>query len=292
MSQIGNKILFYLIIKPLSYMPFGLIFLFSDLTFFLTYYVVRYRREVVRENLTQAFPSLKESEIKKIEKGFYRHFTDFIFESIKTLSITEKEVLKHTSIKNPELLDQYYQENRNVLVVCGHYNNWELYALSLPKQLKHTPYSLYQPLKNQFFDRLLLNSRARNGMNLIKTNDIVTFFKTNNGNPKMIVVVNDQSPTNINKAHWNTFLNQDTGWNVGPEMLAKKYDYVVLFGHSKKVKRGTYEVEFRLISDESKQTDSHYITDTYTKMLEAIIQEKPEFWLWSHKRWKHKKPKA
>jgi len=289
MVKIGDRLLFYLVLKPLSFMPLGLLFFYSDITFFLTFYVVKYRRKVVTQNLKNAFPDKSETELKKIEKGFYRHFTDFIFESIKSISISENNVLKRTSIKNKDLLDEYYKQGKNVLVVCGHYNNWEFYALSLPKKLQHSTYSLYQPLKNKFFDKILLNSRKRNGMNLIKTNDVISFFREENRNPKLMVIVNDQSPTNKDKAYWNNFLNQETGWNVGPEKLAKKFNYVVLFGHSKKVERGSYEVEFTLVTENPQTTNDEFITDKYSSILEGIIKKKPEFWLWSHKRWKHKK---
>ena len=150
MVKIGDRIVFYLVIKPLSYLPLNFLFFLSSITYFIAYRVVKYRRKVVRKNLSNAFPDIGKSEIIKIEKGFYHHFTDFIFESIKSISISEKEVLKRTKIKNPELLDQYFSQGKNVLILCGHYNNWEFYALSLPKKLKHTSYSLYQPLKNKF----------------------------------------------------------------------------------------------------------------------------------------------
>jgi KDO2-lipid IV(A) lauroyltransferase len=290
MIKIGDRLLFFLVLKPLSFLPLGLLFLFSDVTFFLTYRIVKYRRKVVLENLKKSFPNKSNTELKDIEKKFFRHFTDFIFESIKSISISEKNVLKRTSIKNSDLLDKYYKQGKNILVVCGHYNNWEFYALSLPKKIKHSTYSLYQPLKNKFFDKVLLNSRKRNGMNLIKTNDVISFFKEENKNPKLMVIVNDQSPTNKSKAYWNTFLNQQTGWNVGPEKLAKKFNYVVLFGHSKKVKRGSYEVEFSLVTETPQATNDEFITDKYASILEGIIKKRPEYWLWSHKRWKHSKP--
>ncbi|MFD1552841.1 acetyltransferase [Putridiphycobacter roseus] len=289
MVKVGDRLVFYLVIKPLSYLPLRVLFFFSNITYFLAYSIVKYRRNVVRENLINSFPEKNLLEIKKIEKDFYRHFTDFIFESIKSISITEREVLKRTQIKNPELLDRYYQEGKNVLVLCGHYNNWEFYALSLPKKIKHTAYSLYQPLKNKFLDRVILNSRKRNGMKLIASKKVVSFFQEENNKPKLIVVVNDQSPTNPNKAYWNTFLNQTTGWNIGPEKLAKKYDYTVLFGHSVALSRGIYQVEFKLISEHAQSTDNDYITDKYASLLEEIIRIHPESWLWSHKRWKHKK---
>ena len=253
---------------------------------------MRYRRKVVRTNLEKAFPDKKEAELKKIEKGFYKHFIDFIFESIKSVSISTKEVLKRTSIKNPELLERLYKEDKNLIVTCGHYNNWEFYSLSLPSLTSYTTYSIYQPLKNLFYDQILFNSRTRNGMNLIGTKDIIPFFTSSSKEKKMVIIVNDQSPTNLRSAHWNTFLNQETGWNIGPEKLARKFDYTVLFGHSKKIKRGYYEVEFTVISENSNELEPGKITDIYSKLLEKLIQEKPDFWLWSHKRWKHKRPTA
>ena len=289
MVKLVDRILYYLVIKPLSYLPLRLLYAFSNITFILTYYIVNYRRTVVRENLINAFPQKKTEEIISIEKGFYRHFTDFIFESVKSISISEKEVLKRTAIKNPELLDKLYAEGKNVLVLCGHYNNWEFYALSLPKKTKHTAYSLYQPLKNSFFNNIVLSSRKRYGMKLIETSNIAQFFHHTSDNLKMIVVMNDQSPINLHKSYWNTFLNQETGWNTGPEKFAKKYDYVVLFGHSKAIKRGYYEVEFNVITEEPQTTNNDYITNKYASLLEDIIKQRPESWLWSHKRWKHKR---
>ena len=289
MTRIGDRLMYFVIIKPLSFLPLSVLFFFSNIVYFLTYRIVKYRKSVVRQNLVTAFPNKSKSKIKKIESGFYKHFTDFIFESIKSISISEQDVLKRTKIKNPELLDELYNQGKNVLLLCGHYNNWEFYALSLPKKIKHTSYSLYQPLKNKFFDKILLNSRRRNGMHLIPTRDVISFFQEKENDPRLMVIVNDQSPTNHKKAYWNSFLNQDTGWNIGPEKLAKKFDYVVLFGHSKKLKRGCYEVEFNLITDSPLKTNNDYITDKYSDLLEQIIKEKPEYWLWSHKRWKHKK---
>lgn len=292
MIKIADRILFYIILKPLSYLPLGLLYFFSSIVYFLTYNFVRYRRKVVRANLEKAFPDKTPAELKVIEKGFYKHFIDFIFESIKAVSISSKQVLKRTSIKNPELLEELFKKDKNVIVTCGHYNNWEFYSLSLPKLTKYTTYSIYQPLKNKFYDQILFNSRTRNGMNLIGTKDIIPFFTSSTKEKKMVIIVNDQSPSNLKTAHWNTFLNQETGWNIGPEKLARKYEYTVLFGHSKKIKRGYYQVEFTLISENPASMKDGEVTDIYTNMLQDLIKEKPDFWLWSHKRWKHQRPTA
>ncbi|MBK7129466.1 MAG: lysophospholipid acyltransferase family protein [Crocinitomicaceae bacterium] len=274
----------------MSYMPLGLLYAMSSVVAFLTYYLVRYRRKVVRRNLTAAFPEKTIAEITAIEKGFYLHFTDFIMESIKAISISERQLSKRTSIKNPELLEKYYAAGKNILVTCGHYNNWEFYALSLPRMTQYKTYSVYQPLKNTFYDKILYNSRVRNGMKLIRTKELIPFFSVPSTERRMVVIVNDQSPSNIQTAHWNTFLNQPTGWNIGPEKLARKYDYAVLFGYSRRIRRGVYEVEFSVLSENPTAMPEGAITDVYSQILEKLITEKPQFWLWSHKRWKHPQP--
>ena len=290
MVKIADRILFYIILKPLSYLPLGVLYFFSAIVGFLTFHLVRYRRAVVRQNLVKAFPKKSESEIKKIEKDFYKRFVDFIFESIKAVSIGESALLKRTSIKNPEMIQEYFDKGRNLIISCGHLNNWEFYALSLPKQVPYKTFSVYQPLKNSFYDTILYNSRSRNGMRLIETKQLIPFFKEEAKDLKMVVIVNDQSPSNVEKAYWNNFLNQDTGWNTGPEKLATKFDYSVIFGHSRRVKRGYYEVEFAEISEFPTKNAEGEITEVYTRLLEELIKDSPESWLWSHKRWKHKRP--
>lgn len=290
MVKIADRILFYLILKPVSYLPLFILYGISSGMAFLTYHLVRYRRKVVRTNLLAAFPEKSIAEIREIEKGFYKHFCDFIIESIKAISISEKELTKRTKIKNPEILDFYYNHHKNIIVTCGHYNNWEFYALQLPKLVKYKTFSVYQPLKNSFYDSILLKSRTRNGMTLIKTKEVLPFFAEKNNEQRMVIMVNDQSPSNVKSAHWNTFLNQQTGWNIGPEKLARKHDYVVLFGHSKRIKRGYYEVEFQLITEQPDNLPEGAITNSYAQILEKLILEKPDYWLWSHKRWKHSQP--
>lgn len=289
MVYIADRILFYLFLKPLSLFPLGILYFYSAIAGWLNYHLVRYRRKVVQKNLKNAFPEKSDAEIKKTERGFYRHFMNFIAESIKAASMTKKNAMKRCSIKNPELLQKYHSEGRSVLVVCGHYNNWEFYALSLPELVDYNVYSVYQPLSNPFFDRKMYEQRTRYGMRLVKTNEVIPFFKKSAEEQKMVVIVNDQSPRHPPKAHWNTFLNQETGWNIGPEKLAKKFDHVVLFGHSERIKKGHYQVEFKVISDDAQSTEHGEITDTYAKMLEDLIVQNPQNWLWSHKRWKHKK---
>lgn len=287
MVKLADRILFYLILKPLSYFPLGFLYFQSAIIGFLTYHVVRYRRAVVRANLSLAFPEKSEQELKSIEKDFYKRFVDFIFESIKAVSISDKTLMKRTTIKNKEFVQELFDKGKNVIVVCGHINNWEYYALSLPMQVPFKTYSVYQPLKNTFYDRILYKSRTRNGMKLIETRQLIPFFKEEVNEKRMVVIVNDQSPTDKENAFKNTFLNQETGWNIGPEKLAKKFDYAVVFGYAKRTKRGYYEVEFKPITEDPIPMADGEIINRYSQVLEEVIHQTPASWLWSHKRWKH-----
>ncbi|MBU2019945.1 MAG: lysophospholipid acyltransferase family protein, partial [Bacteroidetes bacterium] len=270
--------------------PFPILYLLSDFFYIIAYYIVGYRKKVVRENLRNSFPELNAKEIRRIEKAFYRHFTDFLVESVKTLTISNEQILKRCAILNPELVQKYYDEGRSVMVLCGHYNNWEYYAVGLAQQMKHKVLAAYQPLKNQFFNQILLKSRQRYGIKMMSMKEVPRKLVKAPRVPTMSIMVNDQSPHMPKKAYWNTFLNQPTGWMTGTERLAAKLDQAVLFGCIRKRKRGFYEVTFYPISEHPAENDGGEILDQHAKYLEMVIAENPEYWLWSHKRWKHKKP--
>lgn len=291
MSKLFSRILFYGLALPVSYLPFRVLYWFSDFLYLICYYIVGYRKKVVRNNLTNSFPNLSDTELKSIEKKFYRHFTDFLVESAKSFTISENEIMKRCSIINPELPNSYHDKGRSLMILCGHYNNWEYYAVGLQQQMKHKTLAAYHPLKNSFFDRVIKKSRQRFGMKMVSMREIPRCFsEQQNLEPTMTIMVNDQSPSDPKKAFWNTFLQQDTGWMRGTERIAAKYDQSVLFGCIRKVKRGFYEVTFYPITDEPNKVDYGYILDKHTEYLEMVISEHPEFWLWSHKRWKHKLP--
>jgi Kdo2-lipid IVA lauroyltransferase/acyltransferase len=291
MSNFFSRILYFLLVLPISYLPFRLLYLISDALYIFTYYIVGYRRKVVHYNLKNSFPELDEKQLKKIEKGFYKHFTDFLVESVKSLTISEKSIKERCAIINPELPFSLYDQNKSVMVLCGHYNNWEYYAVGLAQQMKHKTYAAYRPLKNTYFNRLILKSRQRFGIRMISMNEVPRFFANAvNKELTMSIMVNDQSPGDPKKAHWNTFLNQDTGWMKGTERLAAKYDQAVLFGCIRKKKRGFYEVTFYPITTTPKEVSEGFILDKHTEYLEMVIREHPQYWLWSHKRWKHKRP--
>jgi KDO2-lipid IV(A) lauroyltransferase len=292
MEKLLSYLVYYILVIPVSRLPFGLLYLFSDFLYFLVYFGIGYRKYVVRTNLRNSFPHYPLKEIIAIEKKFYRHFTDFLVESAKSLSISAKDIEERCALINPEIVNQYYESGRGVVVLCGHYNNWEYYAVGIAQQMKHQTASIYRPLKNDFFDNIIKASRQRFGMKMITMRNAPRFFASlSESEPTMTIMVNDQSPGNPKTAHWNNFLNQETGWMFGAEKLARKYDQVVFFGCIRKRKRGFYEVTFYPITDDIQNEKEGYVTDQHAMQLEKVINEDPSYWLWSHKRWKHKKVK-
>ena len=290
MTNFFSRILFYGLALPISYLPFRVLYWFADFLYIICYYLIGYRKKVVRKNLKNSFPELSDSELKVIEKKFYHHFADFLVESAKSFTISEKNIQNRCSIINPELPNSYFEKNKSIIILCGHYNNWEYYAVGLQQQMKHKTLAAYHPLKNKFFDRIIMKSRQRFGMKMVSMRETPRYFATKRKKPTMTIMVNDQSPADPKKAYWNTFLHQDTGWMKGTERLAAKYDQAVLFGCIRKVKRGFYEVTFYPITDEPAAVSEGFILDKHTEYLEMVIAEHPEYWLWSHRRWKHKRP--
>ncbi|MBW7867929.1 MAG: hypothetical protein H3C31_06360 [Brumimicrobium sp.] len=288
MTRFLSAFVYYCIAMPISLLPFWALYIISDIVYILTYYIVGYRKKVVRENLKNSFPEFPEERLKKIEEGFYKHFADFLVESAKSLTISDKEIRKRCNIINPELVNKYYDEGRDVMILCGHYNNWEYYAVGLAQQMKHKTVAVYQPLKNDFYDKKILNSRQRFGLKMLSIREFPRFLNEKGSIPPTLsVVINDQSPRDVQHAHWNTFLNQQTGWMPGGEKLATKHQQAVVFGTIYKKKRGFYEVEFSLITEHPENEVEGFITDKHSQYLETVIRKEPQYWLWSHRRWKY-----
>lgn len=283
-------ILYYLLIAPLSRLPFWALYCISDVLFYLIYYVVPYRKKVVYQNLKNSFPEKSEAELLDISKKFFRHFCDLVVESIKTFSISKEEVLKRVVCVNPEVANRHYDKGKSVIIVGGHYNNWEIFAVAIDAQIKHDCVGIYKPLSDAFMDRIMKETRSQYGLEMIGTKTVKDFFKNEKNRLTATIFANDQSPSNISQCHWMTFLNQDTPVIFGAEKYAVEYDYPALFGHIEKVKRGHYTFTLYEIAAEPKKTKHAEITETSTRLLEAAIQKKPEYWLWTHKRWKHKRP--
>jgi KDO2-lipid IV(A) lauroyltransferase len=285
-----SKILYYVILKPLSLLPLAVTYRLSDFLFYLNYYVIGYRKTVVLNNLSNAFPEKTATEIDEIAKRFFRHFCDLIVEAIRVFSMPEKEMLRRCQLKNPELLEDYYKQGKSVIIIAGHYNNWELAATACDLQIPHQTVGIYKPLRDPFINKLIQDSRMRFGLQLMEKKKVKQGFEENQERLTATLFGADQSPVVPSKAYWMNFLNQDTAVMFGSEKLAKTYDLPVVFGRVIKLKRGYYHFEFETVEDHPTQSPHGSITERHTRILEQEIIKAPQYWLWTHKRWKHKRP--
>ncbi len=284
-----SRILFYLVVKPLSLLPLSILFAVSDFLSFVFFYVIGFRKKVVLTNMRNAFPEKSEQEIRRLARKFYRHFTDIIVETVRLFSMSKEEMLHRMRIVNPELLDPFFDQGRSVFLAAGHYNNWELAAIGLTAQVRHRAAAIYAPLANPFFDRKMKESRGRFGLVLIPKKEASAFFARTSEPPFLMVMGTDQSPTFNRNVHWTTFLNQDTAVMLGTEKYSQRLNAPTVFGFVRKIARGMYEMTFHLVEAHPTQTTHGEITEKHTRLLEEEILEAPEYWLWTHKRWKRKK---
>ena len=286
----GSKLLFYLVILPISKLPFGMLYLISDFLYLILYKIIGYRTKVVRSNLENSFPDKTSSEIKKIEAKFYSHLCDLVVESLKAFSISLDEAKERMKDRNIEVVNQYYKQGRQVVLVGGHYGNWELFAITIGATTEHKALALYTPLKNEFINDKITKSRSKYGLGMLSIKEIKSKLTEINSDSYATIFGADQSPRKSQRAYWVKFLNQETGIQFGTEKFAKEFNAVVIFTNIYKVKRGYYELQYDVITEQPNEEEFGYISKTHTEMLEKVIQEQPEFWLWSHKRWKHKRP--
>ena len=284
-------ILYYLILLPISYLPFWFLYRLSDITYYIIYYLVGYRKEEVFFNLKNSFPEKSDEEIRRIAKKYYKHLCDILFEAIKAFTITEKQIKKRMKPDNPELMEKLFKNKKSALMVSGHFNNWEYIAVGLNKLFKHKGLGIYKPLTNKFFNNKMLRTRSRMGMALANAEGVKDLFQQFKDKVVSVAIYSDQSPSDPEKSYWMKFLNQDTPVLFGVEYYAVKYDYAVVYMRVDKVTRGYYAIYMRLITDEPKGLAYGEITEAHTRMLEDSIKQAPEYWLWSHRRWKHKMPK-
>jgi KDO2-lipid IV(A) lauroyltransferase len=271
-------------------MPWRVRYGLSDVFFVIIYYIARYRRKVVNLNLANSFPEKTQKERKLIAKKFYQHICDSFIETLYFDRISLTEGKNCVKFVNPELLNGYLDQGRQVLTFFGHYNNWEWFC-NLPLYTKHLCYAVYKKLKDQAFDHFYINLRSRFGAVPLERADTFKQLITDHQKeiPSMSAFLFDQTPRSTELHHWITFLNQNTPVILGAEKMAQKLDAVVLFLYSRKVKRGYYEAEFQLVTEYARACPKFEITDRCNHLLEQQIIENPAYWLWSHKRWKHKR---
>jgi len=282
-----QKLLYYLIVKPLSLIPLPALYFLTTPAYWLLAYVVQYRGRVVINNLKNAFPEKSKKELLQIRRRFYRHFLDQLLESLKMLSLSCEKGVRRFKMINPEILDPIYQEGRHIAAVIGHYNNWE-YTAMMNAQMQHQFLAIYSPLKNKFMDRLVYQARSTCGAQLVSKHDVGLYIRKKDLDPFLLLFVADQSPRWRSKLHWTTFLNQETAVATGTERYAQMLNMPVVFGHIKKIKRGHYEIELELLTADPQKEPEGRITELHVKALEKDILQAPEYWLWTHKRWKKK----
>lgn len=272
-------------------LPLRILYIFSDLLYYIIYYIIGYRRKVVAENLKNSFPYKTEEERKTIEKKFYRHLSDLIIEVLKLTHISDAQQRKRFSYTNLEVIDRLRDENRDIIAILGHYNNWEWPTL-LPEYLKYKTVIIYKPLQDKRFNNFVNSQRSRSGIVLTPTSliirEIINYRK--NKINTLSVFISDQIPSIDDIKYWTKFLNQDTAVFTGAGKIAAKYDMAVVFFNIQKVKRGYYNMNIELLIDHTAGLSENDITEVHVRRLEEIIIDKPEYWIWSHRRWKHKKP--
>lgn len=271
-------------------MPFWLLYRISDVLFVVIYYCIGYRKEVVLQNLKSSFPEKSSEEIYKIARQYYLYLCDLMLETLKTLTISKKEMMERCILTNESvlLMNRLYKENKNLVLVMGHYGNWEWAGAAFSYSLNHKLFVIYKPLANKYFDRLLYKMRTRSGTGLIPFKDVMRGMLNNKNQINTTAFIADQTPQ-PDSAFWTTFLNQDTPVFMGTEKISQKLNYPIVYTSIKRIKRGYYSVNISLLFENPAATTEGEITITHTKQLEAEILNNPIIWLWSHRRWKHKR---
>ncbi|KAF2079786.1 lysophospholipid acyltransferase family protein [Flavobacterium sharifuzzamanii] len=282
-------ILAYPLLWLISILPFPVFYLFSDFVCFLIYRVIGYRKKVVRENLALTLPHLNDAERKVIEKKFYKHMCDLFLEMVKTMSMSPEEMERRFHVTNIDLVLDYAKRGKSVILVASHYASYE-WLLTINPKLGFQGVAVYKRLANPYFDRLIRKIRSKYNTEMIETRKAIPTMAKNQreGILSLYGLASDQSPKMERIFHSMKFMGVEVPVHTGAETLAKKYDLAVLFVEVKKVRRGYYEATFIPLADNPKEFENFKITEMYLKEVEKQILEAPEFYLWTHKRWKHR----
>ena len=287
--QLLAYILIYPILWFVSILPFRLLYAVSDLLYILLYHIFKYRKQTVKDNLRLVFPEKSDLEIKIITKKFFHHFCDMILESIKSMNISLESMKARYTFKNLDIIKDFEKQNKSIVLMCAHYGSWE-WIFILQTYTSHRGYGIYKKLQNKYFDRLIKSIRARYNSYLITTKE--TFSVLEDAKKKGILSMNgfasDQSPKKNKAHHWNEFMGINVPVHTGAEMLAKKLDMPVLFFAVERKKRGYYQATFQTLAENPTDFKDYEITDKFLKLVENQIHDAPEYYLWTHKRWKHR----
>lgn len=287
------QLLAYILIYPflwlISILPFRVLYAFSDGLYFLIYHIIGYRKKTVKENLHLVFPNKAEAEIVAIRKKFYHHLCDMVVEAIKSLTISEKQMMKRMTFPNIEEIHKHENNNRSIILMCAHYGSWE-WIFILQNHVKSKGYAVYKQLGNKYFDKLVKRIRAKYNSYLITTKETSNILLKAKSEGQLTIngFVSDQSPKLQKAHHWLDFMGINVPAHTGAELLAKKLDMSVVFFAVKRVKRGYYQTTFKTLAEYPNDYKDYQITDAFFKLVEQQIEEAPQYYLWTHKRWKHR----
>ena len=281
---------FYIFIWLLAWLPLRVLYVFSDFFYLIIYYIVGYRKKIARKNIEKSFPEKSKKELRRIERRFFRYFCDLFIETFYEMHMSKKEVLRRMDLGDVDLILEQYAKGKSIMLMSAHYGNWEwatAFALKLPEDMQI--YNVYKRLNNKKFDNFMLEIRSKFNAQSVEIHNLLRTMVNLRKEGKISVfgMISDQSPWVRNINHWNTFLNQDTPVITGTEQLAKKFDYPVFYIHIHRVKRGYYKFEYIPVSLEPTLTSEFEISNKYMEILEQKIKAVPEYWLWTHNRWKH-----
>lgn len=279
----------YPLLWLLSILPFRIFYWVSDCLFVLVFYVVRYRRKTVQENLRLALPKLSDSERKTIERKFYHYMCDMFLEMVKTLTISEEEMSKRYVFTNIELVQELEKTNKSIILFCAHYASWE-WMIIMGKYINSKGFGIYKKIQNPYFDRLIHKIRSRFNAELIDTSHTIKAVLGNEskGIKGVYAFVSDQSPMLVDANFWVDFMNMEVPVHTGGEALAKKLDMHALYLKVERVGRGYYQATFVPLAEEVKKVPNYDITVRFIREVEKQIHAAPEYYFWTHKRWKHR----
>ncbi|WP_231458786.1 MULTISPECIES: lysophospholipid acyltransferase family protein [unclassified Pedobacter] len=277
------------LLNAISLLPLFLLYKLADAFYLLIFYVFKYRRRVVKENLYHALPDKSCAELNAIEKEYYKFLSSLFVEVIKMKSISKKELNKRVKFKNKDLVEAYLQNNESVVFCSSHYGNYEWVCMAIGLNFSGQHFPIYKPLSSEVFDNWFFNMRSKFGNKMVSMRQTLRAVQANKNTASMFTFGSDQAPSREESMYWTNFLHQETSVQLGVEKIAKKTNRPVFYLKINYLKRGYYEVDCVPICLHPKETAEFEITELHTNFLESMIQQQPAYWLWSHRRWKHKR---
>ncbi|WP_188440907.1 lysophospholipid acyltransferase family protein [Planktosalinus lacus] len=288
--QLLAYIIFYPLLWFISILPFRLLYVLSDFIYILIYHIIGYRKKTVRSNIALVLPHLSKKERLSIEKKSYKHLCDMFLEMIKTMNLSQKEIERRFTFSNLDVYLDLEKKGKSIAVLIAHYASYE-WVISMNRVISFDGFAIYKKLRNPYFDKLIKDIRSKFKAYLINTKETIDVMKKNDEEGRLCVYgfASDQSPKAAKAYHWAPFMGHKVPIHTGAEMLSKRFDMNVIYLKVKKIKRGFYEATFEVLSEDVRSVPDYQISDMFIKRVEEQIRESPEFYLWTHKRWKHKK---